>query len=254
MENDVLPPSAQQLVEGEPETPLDASRERATCVIDDVWEDGDRYIGLRVAVDEAYREAYRVPGQYVTLSPEHFEPRFLVVANAPEPASRTGWEFLVDRETDLGQSIVPMTSGSTLAISAPEGPGWPMDEAQGRPVICFVTGSGIASVRPALQYWQHHVDLAPSQTTIYYGESRGSDFAYADETAEWNRRGIRTFHCNGRDDDGEEYRYVQDAFAADVPDLEEALVFLAGAPVMKRAVVARLLERDFPIERIVTNI
>jgi len=257
VEDDVLPPSAQQIVQGEPDVPLDAPRERSACAIEEVWEEGNRYIGLRVAVDESYREAYEVPGQYVTLSPEQFEPRFLVIADAPDPNADGSWEFLVDRETDLGASIDPLTSGATLAISPPEGPGWPVEDLAGHSVVCFVTGSGIASVRPLLQYWKHHVDLAPTETTIYYGESRSGNFAYADETAEWNRRGIRTFHCtgdDGEDDSGEGFRYVQDAFEADAPTLEDAFVFLAGAPVMKRAVLDRLVDRNFPLDRISTNL
>ncbi|MFB6351090.1 MAG: hypothetical protein ABEN55_01360 [Bradymonadaceae bacterium] len=255
MEDDVLPPPAQKLVDGVPDIPLDSPRDRRTCVIEDFWKEGRRYIGLRVAVDESYREAYRVPGQYVTLSPEHLDPRFLVIANAPGPVSATEWEFLVDRQTNLGGSIEPLSPGSTLAISAPEGPGWPLDEAAGRPVVCFVTGSGIASIRPLLQHWKHHVDLAPSQTTLYYGESRARDFAYTDETAEWNNHGVRTFHCNGATGETEEdFQYVQHAFEADVPELDDAFVLLAGAPVMKRAVLERLLDQNFPIDRVFTNI
>ena len=255
MEDDALPPSARQIVEGEPDIPLDAPRERHSCIIEEVWDEGRRYIGLRVAVDQTERDAYTHPGQYVTLSPEHIKPRFLVIANAPDQPPEAGWEFLVDGKTDLGQSIDPLTSGSTLAISAPEGPGWPLDEVTGRPVLCFATGSGIASIRPLLQYWAHRTDLAPSQVTVYYGESEAGDFAYLDENAEWNRQGIRTFHCNGSaGDDTEEFRYVQHAFEADDPDLEDAYVFLAGAPIMKRAIVERLIARDFPLDHIATNV
>ncbi len=253
---DKLPPEAEQLIEGEPDLPPEAPRERRTCEIEEFWEEGRRYLGLRARVGEADRENYERPGQYVTLSPDdHLTPRFLVIASAPGSASEHGWEFLVDRQTDLGVSLEPVTRGSTIAISAPEGPGWPVDAVAGRPLVCFATGSGIASLRPALQYWQHHTDRAPSQVTIYYGESDPADFAYLDESSAWNRRGIRTFHCDGSlRDDADGYRYVQDAFEADDPELDGAHVFLAGAPVMKRAVVGRLLDRGVPLDRIVTNI
>jgi NAD(P)H-flavin reductase len=254
--DDTLPPAADELIEGEPAMPPEANRTRETCVIEEFWQEGARYFGLRCAVGDDYRARYESPGQYVTLNPETIDPRFLVIANPPRPSSEQGWEFLVDSETELGKSLAPMTSGSTLAISPPEGSGYPVDDVQDRPVICFATGSGVASIRPALQYWGDHADLAPSRVTLYYGESSPADFAYTDETGECNRLGVRTFHCDGslEDDSAEGFRYVQHAFEADAPNLQDAVVFLAGAPVMKRAVVESLYDRGFPLDRVYTNI
>lgn len=256
MSDNTLPADAHELIEGKPEMPPEADRARETCVIEEFWQEGARYFGLRCAVGDEYRAKYETPGQYVTLSPETIEPRFLVIANAPRPSSEHGWEFLVDGQTELGKSLAPMTSGSTLEISPPEGTGYPVDEVEDRPVVCFATGSGVASIRPAIQYWGDHADLAPSQVTLYYGESNPADFAYADETGEWNRLGVRTFHCDGSlaPDPAQGFRYVQHAFEADDPDLQNAVVFLAGAPVMKRAVLELLHERGFPLDRVYTNV
>ena len=253
MEDDVLPPYAEELIEGEPNVPLDAPRERRTCIIEDVWDEGSRYIGLRVKVDGEFREAYTTPGQYVTLSPTHVDPRFLVIANAPGEPSEHGWEFLVDRHTDLGESIDPLSSGETLEISAPEGPGYPVDDLADARVICFVTGSGIASIRPVLQYWWENPEIAPADISLYYGESNPGDHAYRSESADWARKGVDIFHCNGSGAE-EGYRYVQHAFEDDAPDLDEAVAFIAGAPVMKRAVVDLLVAEGLPIGRVVTNI
>ena len=250
-----LPPYAEELIEGRPERPLEAPRVRQSCVIEEVWEESRAYIGLRVAIDEPFAHSYERPGQYVTLSPNHVEPRFLVIASGPGEASADGWEFLVDRHTSLGQSIDPLETGALLEISPPEGPGYPVDEVAGRTVLSFATGSGIASIRPAIQYWQAHPDLAPAEIAIYYGESRSDDFAYTEEMADWEGRGIRLYRCDssiGPDQPG--YRYVQHAFEADAPDLDGAAVFISGASVMKRMVIEHLLERGFPLESIVTNI
>lgn len=255
VDDDILPPYAEELIEGSPEIPLDAPRTQRSFPIEEVWDEGDRYLGLRVTVDAEYLRAYRRPGQYVTLSPEQLEPRFLVIASPPGSASNGEWEFLVDRETDLGASIDPLERGAILEISPPEGPGYPADEVGGMDVMCFVTGSGIASIRPAIEYWAEREDLAPRTVTVYYGESASGDFAYQQETDEWAREGVRIFKCmqeQGAENSG--FQYVQHAFRDDDPDLDESVVFLSGAPVMKRTVVGLLVDRGVPVDRIVTNL
>lgn len=255
MEDDFLPRYAEELIEGEPRTPLDEPRERRPCIIEKVWDESDRYIGLRVNVDEDFQRAYQLPGQYVTLSPNEFEPRFLVISNAPAVAKRSGWEFLVDRHTDLGRSIDPLQSGATLSISRPEGPGYPVDEVRNKHVVCFTTGSGIASIRPAIQFWAANPHLAPLGPTIYYGESGPDDYAYVSEANDWGDQGVRLFYCDGSlDESADGFRYVQHAFEADNPDLEDAMVFISGASVMKRTVISLLVKRGLSLDRIVTNV
>lgn len=251
----MLPTYAEELIEATPGRPIDAPRTRRTFPVEEVWEEGERYLGLRVPVGEEYQKAYRRPGQYVTLSPEQLDPRFLVIANAPESASDGGWEFLVDRETELGRSIDPLERGASLEISPPEGPGYPVDEVDGMDVLCFVTGSGIASIRPVLEYWGTRDELAPETVALYYGESDHRDFAYREKLSEWADDGVRTFLCDaGTGEETSEFQYVQHAFREDDPDLERSVVFIAGAPVMKRPVVELLVERGIPIDRIVTNV
>jgi len=255
VDDDMLPASAEELIDGTPDQPVDAPRTRRPFPIEEVWSEGARYLGLRVPVDEDYRRAYRRPGQYVTLSPEQIDPRFLVIASAPNPDGDGKWEFLVDLETTLGASVDPLEAGAELQISPPEGPGYPIDDVAGLDVFCFVTGSGIASIRPALQYWLRGDEHAPRSVTVYYGESDPGDFAYQREAEEWSRRGIRLFHCDeGRGRESSEFEYVQHAFRSDDPDLGESMAFLAGAPIMKREVVDLLVDRGVPLERIVTNV
>lgn len=247
----------EDIVEGTPHVPLEASRTRYACPVRKMWEESHRYIGLRVEIDDALRECPPQPGQYVTMGPPGVEPRFVVVANHPDFEARDDWEFLIDRQTELGAAFDSVEVGTRLQLSAPEGTGYPVDEVRGRRVLCFTTGSGIASMRPALQYWRRHPERAPDQLVLYYGESHPGDFAYREEAREWSRRdGMRIYEaCESQPESTRgEFRYVQHAFDHDEPPLEETIVLLSGAPVMKRIVVERLLERGVPLESIATNI
>lgn len=262
LDDEMMPARALELIEAAPATPLETPRNRRDFSVEEVWEESARYLAFRVRVDRRFRREYTVPGQYVTLSPEHFEPRFLVIANAPVPgqsdqtaSDRTEWEFLVDRHTELGRSMDPVESGTNLELSLPEGPGYPIEEAAGRDLLCFVTGSGIASIRPTIQFWNRHPEASPKSIHIYYGESHSDDFAYVDESDTWAEAGVEMFRCASEEHRAaDEFEYVQDAFEARAPNLDDAVVFIAGAKVMKRAVLGRLIDRSFPLDRIVTNV
>lgn len=255
MPYDDLPERAESLVEGDPDIPLDAPRPRRSFPIRELWRDGRRYVGLRLETDDDYEEAYRRPGQYVTLAPEQIDPRFLVVSNSPEQVRDEGFEFLVDRDTELGRSIDPLEPGTTIEVSPPEGTGFPVDSVSGRDVLCFVTGSGIASIRPALQYWRDRPNSAPASVAVYYGETHPEDEAYTEEVDEWHRWGVDLFQCHESVGEGDEgFQYVQHAFDSHAPSLDDVAVFVSGAPVMKRIVVERLYRDGVPLDQFATNV
>ena len=241
------------IVEATPTIPLETDRTVHSATIDAMWDEGASYLGLRLAVPEPLAETFTAPGQYVTLRLDDLEPRFLVIANGPSRANGA-WEFLVDEATDLGQAIAGLKPGDSVSVSRAEGPGYPMQRAKGADVHCFVTGSGVASIRPAMHLWEDRPELAPRSVTIYYGESASHDFAFDREFDEWKGAGATIYLCAADLADADDgHRYVQHAFEAHDPDLDDVVVFLSGAPVMKRAVADLLLRRGVPIQAIATN-
>jgi NAD(P)H-flavin reductase len=241
------------LVEAAPPIPLETDRAVYPATIDAMWDEGAAYLGIRVRVPEPLRPSFTSPGQYVTVQLDDLEPRFLVIANGPT-RSDEGWEFLVDQTTELGQAVAALKPGDSISISGAEGPGYPMGQAAGADVLCFVTGSGVASIRPAMHLWEDRPEEAPGSVTIYYGESASPDFAFQREFDAWRDAGATVYRCAADlADAGDGHRYVQHAFEAHDPDLRDVVVFLSGAPVMKRAVADRLLRRGVPLQSIATN-
>ncbi len=254
----------ERLIAAEPSVPPDKPREMWSCEVLDRWEESPRYLGVRARVPTELLEAHQRPGQYVTLDPGTREPRFLVIASAPARSmsseravdSEAGddpacWEFLVDRSTDLGHSLESTPSGQQLEVSAPEGSGYPTEKLQGRPLYCFTTGSGIASIHPVAECYRRRLMPRPSHMAIYHGEYSADDHPYRDRSEQWEEAGIRVVRC---DESTAPARYVQQAFQSDGPPLEGAVVFLSGAPVMKRAVLEMLESNDVPLDNVYTNI
>ena len=233
----------------------EADRARQPFEVIDAWREGRNYVGLRVRVDDDdFRESYERPGQYVTFQYDALEPRFLVIANAPA-ADAEDWEFLIDLDSDLGDISHEIAAGDEVVLSPAEGSGYPSIDLDGHHILMFTTGSGIASMRPVIQHWARRPDEGPDALALYYGEASEEDFAYAREFPDWRRAGVRLFRAIEDIPHPEEgYRYVQHAFEDDDPSLEDAFVFVSGAPIMMEMIIAKLIGLGVDPERIFTNI
>lgn len=246
---------AHRLASTMPEQPPEADRPRESFAVERVWAEGERYTALSVRVDDPdFLASHTRPGQYVTFQYGGLDPRFLVLANAPDPDAEC-WEFLIDLDSDLGEAIDKLREGHHVRLSPAEGSGYPADDLDGRSVLIFTTGAGIASVRPVMEHWRQHTERAPENLAVYYGESDVDEFAYVNEFADWRAHGARLYQAIENLPEPEEgYRYVQHAFEADAPSLEDALVFVSGAPVMMELIIAKLLRLGVPPEHIHINV
>lgn len=241
-----------------PATGPEAARPRERFDVERVWSEGTRYIGLRVRVDDGdFLASYTTPGQYLTFQYGGLEPHYLVIASAPDlgEADEGRWEFLIDRDSDLGAELDDIEAGHRVLLSPAEGSGYPADAVDGDSVLIFTTGAGIASVRPVMQHWRNHPERAPGELAVYYGESEPHEFAYVAELADWRARGARIFEAiENLPEPQEGYRYVQHAFEADAPELDHAAIFVSGAPIMMELVIDKLLRLGVPPEHIHINV
>ncbi len=239
-----------------PECGIDCERERFPAEIVQITPAGPRYIQLTIRVSDTLFAKYRRPGQYVTLSTDALKPRFFVIASAPHDVLNTDeLEFLLDADSEAGQTIANLPVGAQILVSEPEGTGYPADQVVGKHVLLFTTGSGIATMRGALNYWAAHPANRPLSIALYYGESTRADFAFLEEIEEWRRHGVRIYLTEDLRAAGEVgYRYVQDAFDDDRPALDDTVVFLSGAGIMMRIVSEKLLRLGLEPEHLYTNI
>ncbi len=241
--------SAEALAALWPERAATDDRERHRAPILDLHAEGRRYWSVRVQAPDAF--APPLPGQYVTLGLHDVAPRYLVVARTTSDA----WEFLIDRDSTLGRSLEHHSVGDHATLSAPEGPGWDLDALASAPlVLAFATGSGTATLMPALDHIAAHSPEHLARVVVYQGESDADAFAFTPELEELMARGLtlrRTFSNRPEGDPGP--RFVQHALDADARDLTGAVALLAGAPVMIRHVCAHLMRAGIPFDDIHTN-
>lgn len=213
------------------------------------WQEGPRYMGLRVKVSAELAEAYERSGQYVMLRIGEGPARFYVIASRPGPRI---WEFLIAMGGDLGPALAALEVGDLVLVSAPEGTGFDASEAVGKRALLFCTGSGVATMRPLIEEWLEGAER-PDEIALYYGEARQGDFGYEELLERWKAQGVKLYRVV-EEGASEDARYVQEVFAAHHPPLEDAYFYVSGAPVMIEMAARRIFEFDVEPWRVKVNI
>jgi NAD(P)H-flavin reductase len=197
---------------------------------------------------------HSLPGQVVKVRAPSGEAYF---ALASAPAADRHADLLVKRGGRIADEVVAASvPGATLEVSAPFGKGFPVAAAEGRDVLLFAAGSGIAPVRALLEHMMAHRDRF-GRATLFYGQRTGSDFAYRSEHLDWERHGIRVVLCPSADEAWQGVRgRVQEvaralAFGGADPGGTEA--FVCGMSAMVADVKATLAEAGVPPEHVHLN-
>jgi NAD(P)H-flavin reductase len=198
--------------------------------------------------------SHSLPGQVVKVRAPSGEAYF---ALASAPAADGHGDLLLKRGGRIADEVVAAAiPGTTLEVSAPFGKGFPVAAAEGRDMLLFAAGSGIAPVRALLEHVMAHRDRF-GRTTLFYGQRRGSDFAYRAEHIEWERHGIRVVLCPSADEAWQGVRgRVQEVaralgFGGTDPGGTEA--FVCGMSAMVADVKATLAAAGVPPEHVHLN-
>ena len=232
---------------------LEGFRRRWPAPVLAIWEEGPRYLGVRIEVSAGLDQAYFRPGQYVTLKWQG-EVRFFVIAHRSTRGEKHYWEFLIDRQGFFGESLQAQEPGVILEVSAPEGSGF-LEEVSPGEAILFCTGSGVATMRPLIEAWLGSKSR-PEKISLFVGVESLKELPYGALLKEWTRAGVELYLAIGSSSTGP--RFVQELFLEARQDrkldLEKAHFFLSGAPVMVSAVRATLAPLGIDAERIHTNL
>ncbi len=234
---------------------LGPSEYTAASVLD-AWDETPAFRGMRLLLPAALAREHVRPGQLVKVRAERVGEGFYALASAPDPGSTA--ELLVKRGGRVADAIAAgARPGGTLAITRPFGNGFPIADAEGRDLLLFAAGSGIAPIRALVQHVLVHRNRF-GRVTLFYGQRRGAEFAYRSEHLDWERRGVRVVLCpSGEDDAWQGLRgRVQQvarslAFGGFPP--ADTVAFVAGMTAMVDDVRATLAGAGIPPGRVHAN-
>jgi NAD(P)H-flavin reductase len=227
----------------------------AAADVREAWDETAMFRGIRLALAPEVVGAHHRPGQVVKARSSAGE-AFFALANAPDPGGLA--ELLVKRGGRVADAIVAAAApGTRLSLTRPFGDGFPVEEAEGRDVLLFAAGSGIAPIRAVVQHLEAHRNRF-GRVTLFYGQRHGAEFAYRAEHVEWERRGVRVVLCPSAEDDawqGVRGR-VQEvarslAFGGAAPG--DVVAFVAGMTAMVDDVRRTLAAAGVPPARVHAN-
>ncbi len=132
--------------------------------------------------------AHQRPGQYVRLRVQGHEAGLFAIASPPGTSGR--WELLVKKGRELQDALVELPPGSRVEVGSPEGRGFPMEEAQGKDLLLFATGSAISPIRSVIESIRLDRERY-GRVTLYFGARTPAAFAYARDFESWEQARIR---------------------------------------------------------------
>ena len=221
----------------------------------DAWDETAALRAVRVDLGVLAGE-HRLPGQVVKIRTRAGEAYFALSSG---PAADRRADLLLKRGGRIADAAVSAAApGRDLELTAPFGKGFPVAEAEGRDVLLFAAGSGIAPIRSLVQHILGRRERF-GRVTLFYGQRHGADFAYRREHPAWERGGVRVVLCPSREDDA--WRgvrgYVQEvartlAFGGSSPG--DSVAFVSGMHTMVDDVRAVLAGAGVPPARVHLNL
>ena len=218
------------------------------------WDETPALRALRVGLG-SLAASHLLPGQVVKLRAPSGEAYF-ALASAPSPDGTA--DLLLKRGGKIADEIVlAAVPGTRIETSAPFGKGFPLAEAEGRDLLLFAAGSGIAPIRALLQHVVSHRNRF-RRVTLFYGQRRGADFAYRAEHLDWERHGVRVVLCPSEADEawaGVRGRVQQVArtLALGGSDPAGTEAYVCGMTAMVNDVKGTLAEAGVPPDRVHLN-
>lgn len=195
--------------------------------------------------------AHTVPGQYARLTLDDGVARQFVIASPPGAATL---EFLLKVPAERVAALTALGAGDRILVGRPQGEGFPLAKAEGRPLVLVGVGSGIAALRSVIEH------LLPRRTvygdiTLLYGVRLHGELAFSDRFGDWAGHGIKVVPVLSRPGPGWDGAtgYVQDHLPRSFAKPARLCVFVCGLPEMEKAVSAALLERGVGPDQVYRN-
>lgn len=207
-------------------------------------------LSLRL-VDPGHHRAYRYqPGQFNMLY--LYGVGEIPVSIVGDPAQPDVLQHTIRRVGRVTRGFDRLEVGDHLGLRGPFGRGWPLEQAQGKPVLIVTGGLGCAPVVPVINHVLHHRERY-GRVVIMQGVKHADDLIWRERYHRWAAlpdtevllaADVADRHWPGH------VGLVTTLFDALDFDASDSLTMMCGPEPMMRTSVQRLLERGATAESI----
>lgn len=202
---------------------------------------------LRLVFDRAV-PGHVAPGQFVTVHVEGHKPGYFALASGPGQVS----ELLIKPQGPVAEHLAALPLGALVRVSDPIGKGFGV-EADGRPLVVLVNGSGISAVRGLID-----AEVAaglPRPIHLLYGVLTPDHAAFQERLAAWRAAGVAVHLVLDAAQDGWDgpVGFVQHHAQRLGLVRDDVSVALVGFPAMIEETKTLYAAAGLPPERVRTN-
>jgi len=194
------------------------------------------------------------PGQFVEVSLRGVGEAPISICSSP--THRNSFELCVRAVGRLTRALHRLEAGDKIGIRGPFGVGFPITKLMGHDLLMVAGGIGIAPLRSLINYvMDNRRDFGKVQ--VLFGCKNPQNMLFKDEITTWQQRLDVNFSCTVDEADPEWMGNVG-VITTLIPnvdiDPENTFAVIVGPPVMYRFVIAELLKKGIPEERIVLSL
>lgn len=196
-----------------------------------------------------FGERHQSPGQYALMGWQRDALWPIALASVPRERPL---EVLIGSATNEEQEAL-LEEERPLWASDPQGRGFPLEKARGRPLLLFAGGSGIGALRAVIEALLPQRE-AFGPVTLYYGVRTEDLFCFRERFETWRAHGVGVLQMVSRDPAfSGPHGYVQDALPDVIAGADRAFAFVCGRPEMEHDVTRALSERGVAEKRVFKN-
>jgi len=239
-------PESRALTSADPWLPAEA-------VVHEIRRETHNILSYTLAFKEPIiqrKYAFR-PGQFNMLG-------FPGIGEAPislssDPANRSSFMQTFRIVGDVTKALARLQPGDTVGVRGPFGNPWPMNESRGSDLLFIGGGSGIASLRSAIEVaLRQRSDYG--RVILLYGAKTPRDLLFTADFGRWSSHLDVDLLLSVDRTDGLEWHHHIGVVPALLDEVEIALesttVFLCGPEVMMHLVLNNLQKKGVPDRRI----
>ena len=167
-------------------------------------------------------------------------------------------DFLIRKVGKVTDKIFELKAGDRIFLRGPYGNGFPIEEYKNKHIVMVVGGSGIAPVRPIIEYFTKHPEEMKS-FKIIVGYKNYESVIFEKEFSRW-RKNIEILVTldnaeSARNLGKTEEEFHEGMVTKYIPDLkienmDETEFVVVGPPIMMHFACLEILKLNVPVEKI----
>ena len=167
-------------------------------------------------------------------------------------------DFLIRKVGKVTDKIFELKAGDRIFLRGPYGNGFPIEEYKNKHIVMVVGGSGIAPVRPIIEYFTKHPEEMKS-FKIIVGYKNYESVIFEEEFSRWrenteilvtldNAESARNLGKTEEEfHEGRVTKYIPDL---KVENMDETEFIVVGPPIMMHFACLEILKLNVPVEKI----